>query len=65
MIETIENQNKHSDIIFTAISTGSFGNYDQAESAVLMLYVPDMTFSRAGISHALKRLDNHYNNNKR
>ena len=58
--ETYENQMKDSDIIFTAISTGSFDNFQQAESAVVMLYVTDMSFSRSGISHALKRLEKHY-----
>jgi hypothetical protein len=52
---------KHdSDIIFTAVSTGDFGNYQEAESAVVALYMPDMSFDRAGISHALKRLAKYY-----
>lgn len=50
-----------SDIIFTATSTGSFENYKQAKEAIVLLYVPDMRFSRAGISHALKRLEKHFN----
>jgi hypothetical protein len=58
--ETYENQMKDAEIIFTAISTGSFENFKEAETAVVMLYVTDMSFSRAGISHALKRLEKYY-----
>ena len=53
MNETIEQQTKDSDIIFTAISTGDFDNYKDAERAIVMLYVMDKSFSRSGISHAL------------
>lgn len=60
MSETVEQQMKDSDIIFTAISTGNFDNYQQAEQAIVMLYVMDKSFSRSGISHALKRLESHY-----
>lgn len=59
-VETIEQQTLHSDQIFTAISTGDFCSYADAEAAVLMLYVPDMSCSRSGISHALTRLEKHY-----
>ncbi len=59
-VETIEQQTLHSDQIFTAISTGDFCSYADAEAAVLMLYVPDMSYSRSGISHALTRLEKHY-----
>jgi len=58
--EAVEQQMKDSDIIFTAISTGDFDDFKMAEQAVVMLYVTDMTFSRAGISHALKRLEKFY-----
>lgn len=60
MNETIEQQMKDSDIIFTAISTGDFDDFKQAQQAVVMLYVTDMSYSRSGISHALKRLEKHY-----
>ena len=60
MNETIEQQTKDSDIIFTAISTGGFDDFKQAQQAVTMMYVTDMSFSRSGISHALKRLEEHY-----
>jgi hypothetical protein len=59
-IETLENQTKDSEMIFTQVTSGSFENYKQAERLVVMLYVPDMTISRAGISHALGRLERHY-----
>jgi len=58
--ETYAQQMKDSDTIFTAISTGDFENFSQAEQAVVMLYVTDAAFSRAGISHALKRLERFY-----
>ncbi len=51
---------RDSDIVFTAISTGDFDDYKMSEQAVVMLYVPDMSISRAGISHALKRLERFY-----
>ena len=59
-IETYDQQMADSETIFTAISTGDFDDYKQAEQAVVMLYVTDMDFSRAGISHALKRLEKFY-----
>ena len=57
----LEKQFKDSDIIFTAISTSGARDYQEAERIVIMEYVTDMSFSRAGISHALKRLEKHYN----
>ncbi len=63
MNETIEQQEKDSDMVFTAISTGDFDDFKQAEQAVVMLYVMDMSVSRSGISHALKRLERHYGAN--
>ena len=60
MSESYEQQMKDSDQIFTSISTGDFDNFKQAEQAVVMLYVMDMSYSRAGISHALRRLERHY-----
>lgn len=58
--ESYEQQMQDSETIFTAISTGDFRDFKQAEQAVVMLYVTDMSISRAGISHALKRLEKHY-----
>jgi len=55
-----ENWKLDSDTIFTAISTGDYDNFKQAERAVVLFYVTDMSFSRAGISHALKRLEKFY-----
>lgn len=60
MNETYEQQMKDSDTVFTAISTGDFDDFKQAEQAVVMFYVMDMSISRSGISHALKRLEKHY-----
>ena len=58
--ETYEQQMKDSDMIFTAVTSGDFSNYKEAERVVVMGYVMDMSVSRAGISHALKRLEKHY-----
>jgi len=59
MNNDIENKwQEHSDRVFTAIST-SASDYNMAQQMV-MLYVLDTSTSRAGISHALKRLEQHY-----
>ena len=58
--ETLEQQMSDSDTIFTQISSGDFDDFKMAEQTVVMLYVVDMSFSRAGISHALKRLERFY-----
>ena len=60
MNETYEQQMKDSDTIFTAVSTGAFDDFEEAKQVVVMLYIPDMSFSRSGISHALKRLEGFY-----
>lgn len=59
--ETYEQQKKDSDHIFNMI-TGNFAfdNFEQAEAAVVMLFVRDFSYSRSGISFALKRLEWHY-----
>lgn len=49
-----------SDMIFTQISTGNFDDYAMAERAICLLYVPDLTITRAGIAHAAKRLEKFY-----
>lgn len=59
--ETYENQMEDSEIIFTAVSTSGARDFKEAEKMVVMAYVMDMDFSRAGISHALKRLEKFYN----
>jgi hypothetical protein len=51
---------RDSDMIFTQITSGDFPTMKMAEQAICLLYVPDMTISRAGISHALTRLERHY-----
>lgn len=58
--ETYENQMKDSEIIFTAVSTSGARDFKEAERMVVMAYVMDLDFSRAGISHALKRLEKFY-----
>jgi hypothetical protein len=47
-------------MVFTAISSGNFDDFKMAQQAVVTFYVPDMSISRAGISHALKRLEKFY-----
>jgi len=59
-LENTEQMLADSDRVFNAISTGSYDNYKQAEQAVVMFYVMDMSFSRSGISHALSRLKRHF-----
>ncbi|KKM17258.1 hypothetical protein LCGC14_1677590 [marine sediment metagenome] len=58
--ETYEQQMKDSDMIFTQITTGDFDNWKDVKRAIVVLYVPDMTISRSGISHVLKRLERYY-----
>jgi hypothetical protein len=58
--ETLENQTKDSEMIVTQITSGGFQTYEEVERLIVMLYVPDMTISRAGISHALGRLKKLY-----
>lgn len=63
--ETYEQQMKDSDTVFNIISIGDFDDYQQAERAVMALFFVDMSFSRSGISHALKRLEKFYANKER
>ncbi len=60
MNETNEQQIKDSDMIFMQITSGNFANWNDVNRAIVMLYVPDMTISRAGICLALKRLEQYY-----
>jgi len=58
--ETYEQQIKDSNMVFTQVSTGGFSDYKEAERFICMAYVPDMSISRSGISHAMKRLEKFY-----
>ena len=58
--ETLKNQIKDSDMIFTQITTSQIDTMADATRLIVRMYVPDMSISRAGISHALKRLEKHY-----
>ena len=62
--ETYENQIKDSDTIFSAISTSDARDYEEAKRMVINFYYFDPTISRAGISHALKRLEKFYKERK-
>ena len=55
-----DKQNRDADMIFTQISTSSIDNYDDARQLICGFYVTDMSISRAGISLALKRLEEFY-----
>ena len=59
MSETYDQQMKDSDMIFTQISTSSINNYADAER-LMIIYITDLSISRAGISHAIKRLKEFY-----
>ena len=59
-----EQQRYDSDTIFTQITEmGGFASMDEVRATVALFYVPDMSISRAGISHALKRLEKHFAKN--
>jgi hypothetical protein len=60
MTETLEQQQADSEMIFKAITTGSFRNIEEATDAVIQLYIPDPDISRSGISCAFQRLAKHY-----
>lgn len=54
-------QQQDSDMIFDQItSMGGFNSMDEIRATIALFYVPDMAISRAGISHALKRLEKHF-----
>ena len=57
--ETPEAQQRDSDTIFLQI-TSAFDSIEDAKAAIVLFYVPDPSFSRAGICHALKRLEKYY-----
>jgi len=58
--ETYEKQMKDSNTIFTIISTSGAKNFHEANRIVVAGFIVDRTYSRAGISHALKRLEKFY-----
>lgn len=51
---------KDSNRVFKTMSTSGFKTYKEAEQAVVVFYFTDMSYSRAGICHALKRLEKFY-----
>lgn len=60
MTESPDRQQADSDMIFTQITSGDFNTFEEAQQAVVFFYIPDLSISRAGISHALKRLEKHF-----
>jgi hypothetical protein len=61
-IETPEQQQRDADRIFDVITASPVvKDYAHAQRVVVGAYVFDETVSRAGISLALKRLEQHFN----
>ena len=60
LAETFRKQEEDSNMIFNQITHGDFPTWELAEQALVTIYIPDMTISRAGISHAMKRLQKFY-----
>ncbi len=56
MNETIEQQMKDSEMICAQIFGAEYDTFADAQRTIVTIYVPDMTISRAGISHALKKI---------
>lgn len=59
-LETKEQHQQDSERIFTAITSGKFETFVEAQEAISKLYMPDKSFSRGGICLALNRLSNYY-----
>ena len=57
MNESYEQQTKDSEMIIKQISSANYDSWKDAQRAIVMFYVPDMTISRAGISLALKKIE--------
>lgn len=53
-----EEWEQDSDRVFKALK--NMESYEDCETAVTLLYIPDLSFSRAGLCHALKRLEKHF-----
>ncbi len=60
MDESPKQQEVDSDTIFNAIVGGEYKTIVEAKQVLTVVYLPDLSFSRAGVSHALKRLKKHY-----
>lgn len=58
--ETYEQQMKDSEMIYRQITSAGYDNFEEVNRAIVTIYVPDMSISRAGISHALKRLEKYF-----
>ncbi len=48
-----------SDRVFNTLSD-SMESMQQARNAITALYMPDLSYSRAGLCHAIKRLERHF-----
>jgi len=60
MGEIDEQQMKDSDMIYNQIRSAGYESWEEAQRAIVNIYVPERTISRAGISHAIKRLEEYY-----
>lgn len=63
--ETYEQQMKDSDMIYNQIISANYNKVEDAQLAIVRFYVPDMTISRAGISHVLKRIEDKFKAGKK
>lgn len=55
-----EKQQYDSDTIYMQILSCDCKTIEEAKEAICLFYVPDMSISRAGISHAVGRLEKYY-----
>ena len=62
---TNEQQQKDSDTIFNHVTSCRLESMEEANRAIMLFYVPDMSVSRAGICHALKRIQKYFDDMKR
>lgn len=62
--ETYEQMMKDSDRIFKQITSVNYNNFEEVNRIICVLFVPDMSISRSGISHALKRLERYFKEKK-
>ena len=60
MQEPYDQQMKDSDNIFSVLTTSAFKTEKEALQALVIMYIPDLTYSRSGISHAEKRIKQHF-----
>jgi hypothetical protein len=60
MSEHIDTQMKDSDRIYREVIRCGFDTNAEAQQMIVLTYIPDMSISRSGISHASKRVEKFY-----